>query len=73
MRCNYNYDMLRGAIKANFRKQSDFAAALGISERSLSLKLNNKVLFTQYEIDEAIKLLKLNPNKLKTYFFTEEV
>lgn len=67
----FDYSQLKGSIKAIYDKQSDFAAALGISERSLSLKLNNKVPFTQPEIYRSSELLKLNSAKMKSHFFTK--
>ena len=51
----YDYSNLCGAITRCFGTQAKFADALGISERSLSLKINNKVGWKQ---DEMIKTTK---------------
>lgn len=69
----YDYSSLNGLITEKFRTNSAFAKAMNISERSLSLKLNNKVPFKQPEIDMAVDLLSINPEKISRYFFTKEV
>ena len=37
----FNYDKLKGRIVEKFGTQMAFSKALGVSERTLSLKLNN--------------------------------
>lgn len=69
----YNYDELLGLIVAKYRTRSAFAKALNISERSLSLKLNNKVPFTQKEIDNAVELLGIRATQISSYFFNKNV
>jgi len=69
----FNYDKLRGKIKEVFKKQELFAAALGISETSLSGKLNNLVQFTQKEIRKSVVLLNLEAVEIPLYFFAPEV
>ena len=46
----FDYSRLRGRIKMLFNTQEKFAAAMGISARTLSLKLNNAVDWTQQAI-----------------------
>ena len=70
---NFDYSALRGKIVEKFGSQKDFAAALGLSERSLSMKLNNKVYFTQDEMSKTAQLLGVKVGKLKEYFFTPKV
>ena len=41
----YNYSKLLGKITEKFGTQGNFAKSMNISERSLSLKLTNKVPF----------------------------
>lgn len=41
MACNYDYRKLRGRIKEKFGTQSEFSKKLGLSEVSVSNKLNN--------------------------------
>lgn len=67
---NYDYSKLRGRIvekKGNIKK---FSYELGISETSLSNKLNNKSSFTQDEILESISILDIDDINIKDYFFT---
>lgn len=69
----FDYSALRGKIVEKFGSQREFAAALGLSERSLSLKLNNRVYFTQDEMSKAAVLLDVKLGKLKELFFTPKV
>ena len=46
----YDYSKLLGRITEKFGTQARFSGAMGMSERSLSLKLNSKVTFKQPEI-----------------------
>lgn len=67
---NYDYSKLRGRIvekKGNIKK---FSNELGVSETSLSNKLNNKTSFTQDEILDSIFILDIDSNKIKDYFFS---
>ena len=43
----FDYSKLKGKIVEVFGTQSNFAKAVGMSERTLSCKLNNKIPFTQ--------------------------
>lgn len=69
----YDYSKLKGRIKECFSKQSEFAQKLGISEASLSYKLNNKNVFDQDEIQTAIDIFDLTAQETMDYFFTIEV
>ena len=69
----YNYCKLLGRIVEKFSTQANFAKALGISERSLSLKLTNKVPFKQPEITRAAGLLGVPGEEIPAYFLTLEV
>lgn len=69
----YDYSKLCGRIVEKFGKQAAFAAALGLSERSLSLKLNNERYFKPNEISKAIELLGLLLTDIPEYFFTVDV
>lgn len=68
----FNYAKLRGRIKEIFDTENVFAKNLGISQTSLSQKLNNKVEFTQKEIKKAIELLHIPKEEIPIYFFTVE-
>lgn len=69
----YDYSKLLGRIIEKFDSQSKFSGAMGLSERSLSLKLNGKVGFKQAEIAKACSLLDLPGTDIPEYFFTLKV
>lgn len=69
----YDYSELKGDIKRCYGTQSAFAKAIGISEPTLSLKLNNNADWSQDEMESAIFLLKAGIEKIVPYFFTHEV
>ena len=65
----YNYSKLLGRIVEKYGTQAKFADAMGLSERSLSLKLNCKVPFKQPEISKACGLLEIGEEEIFPYFF----
>ncbi len=69
----FDYSKLRGRIVEKFGTQREFARALGVSARTLSLKMNNRIPFGQDEIDKIITLLGRGPQDIKAYFFTKSV
>ncbi|MFR0778592.1 MAG: DUF739 family protein [Zhenhengia sp.] len=69
----FDYSKLRGKIVEKYGTQCLFAKALGVSERTLSLKLNGRIYFTQIEIKRILELLDVDSNCVNTYFFTEKV
>jgi transcriptional regulator with XRE-family HTH domain len=69
---NFNYSKLRGKIREVFKTEASFAKKMGISTTSLSQKLNNKVEFTQAEIERAVELLNIPKEEIPMYFFTVE-
>ena len=69
----YDFSKLRGRIRELFGKDEAFAKAMGLSTRSLSLKLTRERYFKPPEISKAIELLKLHPTDIPSYFFTLEV
>lgn len=70
---SYNYSKLAGRIVEKFGTQAKFAEAMKLSERSVSLKLNNKVGWKQSEILDASKLLGFSQVEIPDYFFNLEV
>lgn len=68
-----DFSKLSGKIVEKYGTQYNFAIALGLSERSLSLKLNNKVGWRDEEMERAIDLLNLDLNDIPAYFFTNLV
>ena len=66
----YNYSKLLGRIVEKVGTQSEFANAMGLSERTVSLKLNGKVGWKQREIAKACDVLAIEVNEISEYFFT---
>ena len=69
----FNYNKLKGRIVEIFGNQIEFAKAMKMSEKTLSLKMNGKVSWKQHEIVKAISLLGLTKDDIQEYFFTIEV
>lgn len=69
----FNYSKLKGKIIELYGSQANFCKYLGLSQRSLSLKMNNKTFFSQDEITKCVTLLKIKHKDIPTYFFTEIV
>lgn len=69
----FDYSKLKGKIKEVYGRQEDFATAMLLSSVSLSAKLNNKVPFTQSEINKTCELLGIPLEFIPVYFFTEKV
>lgn len=69
----FDYSKLLGRITEIYGNQGNFAIAMRLSERTMSLKLNNIRPWKDNEIKKAMKLLKLPENKVHLYFFKEEV
>ncbi len=69
----YDYSKLKGRIKECFSNQSEFAQQLGLSDASLSYKLNNKKVFDQDQIKKAIEIFNLSAQETMDYFFTLKV
>lgn len=69
----YDYSKLLGRIIEKYGSQANFSGAMGLSERSLSLKLNSRVGFKQDEIAKACSLLGLTAIDIPEYFFTLKV
>lgn len=69
----YDYSKLLKRIKECFGKQSVFATAMGLSERSVSLKLNNIRCWTQKEMRKCCDVLMIPYTEIPNYFFDFKV
>lgn len=69
----YNYAKLLGRIVEKVGTQSNFADQMGLSERTISLKLNGKIGWKQSEIAKACSVLGIDDNDIPAYFFAIEV
>jgi hypothetical protein len=69
----YDYSKLKGRIKEIYNTQEAFALAVGLSDRSLSLKLSSARGWKQDQIMKAINVLGLTEDDIQAYFFTIKV
>ncbi len=69
----YDYSKLRGRIKEKFGTQSVFAKEIGLSNVSVSNKLNNNVDWGQEEIEKIMHALDIAYTDIHSYFFTHNV
>ncbi len=70
---SFDYSKLSGKMVEKYGTQYNFAIAIGLSERSLSLKLNNKVYWKNSEIKNACSLLDIPQEDIGSYFFEQKV
>ena len=69
----YDYRKLNGRIVEICGTQAVFAEKMGLSERTISLKLNNKSAWKQSEIQKAVEILGIPDDEIQLYFFTKIV
>lgn len=69
----FNYSKLEGRMKEKQFTQEKLAILLKISPPTLSLKLNNKSLFSQDEISQISDIIEIPKNEIGVYFFTPKV
>ncbi|EIJ70668.1 toxin-antitoxin system, antitoxin component, Xre family [Fusobacterium necrophorum subsp. funduliforme ATCC 51357] len=65
----YNHSKLRGKIKEVIGSEVKFAKLLGISQATLSAKLNNKSDFTRAQILMITEKLNLSQEEFYDVFF----
>ena len=69
----FDYSKLKGKIVEVLGNQSNYAKAIGLSETSITNKLNNSVYFTQGEIVTSAEVLHISLEEISNYFFTLKV
>lgn len=69
----YDYSKLSGKINEVFGTREKFAVAMGLSERSVSLKFNCIRSWKQSEMNLACNLLGIPESEIGIYFFTKKV
>jgi len=69
----FDYSKLKGRIVEKFDTQQAFSKAIGLSEKSVSDKLNGKKSWKQKEIMKAINVLQIADGEVQDYFFKEKV
>lgn len=65
----YDYSKLYGLIAEKCGTQARFAQQIGLSERSVSLKLNGRIGWKQTEIAKACNILGIADEHIPVYFF----
>ena len=65
----YEYRKLRGRIVEKYGSIRVFAEAVGISEVSVSKKMNGRAGFSQKDIENWCDLLEINREEIPDYFF----
>lgn len=68
----FNYSKLEGKIKEVLGSQREYAKKMNWSERTVCLKLANKIAFTQKDIVKTVAILHLTANDIPDYFFCPE-
>lgn len=69
----YDYSALCGRIVEICKTQGAFATKMNLSERSISLKLNNARAWKQPEIIKACEVLGIPDSEIARYFFKKVV
>ena len=69
----FDYSKLLGRIKECGFTQEKLSKEIGITNATMSLKLNNKAFFTQPEIEKIRKILHISDEEIGIYFFTIKV
>lgn len=65
----FSYNKLKGRIVEKYGTQANFADVLGISNNSISKKLNCKTGFSQSDINKWAELLDIPVSEYGVYFF----
>lgn len=61
---HFDYIRLRARIREKLGSDVVFAARLGISKTSLSLRLNNQLHFSQRDIYNSMRILQIRPDEV---------
>ena len=69
----HDYSKLLGRIVEKCGTQRVFSDKIGLSERTVSLKLNDKLPFKQSEIESIMAVLDIPITEIAEYFFRAEV
>lgn len=65
----FNYNKLRGRIIEICGSQSEFAKLIGVSEQTITAKLNGRSSFSQEDILKWSEVLKIDQTEIGIYFF----
>lgn len=70
---SYDYSQFEKAISETFGTRKAFAEAMGLSERSLSLKMTKKRQWKQAEMEKACEIMGKPRENILAYFFTLKI
>ncbi|WP_295089926.1 DUF739 family protein [uncultured Ruminococcus sp.] len=73
MELQFAYNKLRGRIREICDTDQRFAELMGVTNTTISAKLNGKSEFSQHEIFKAVEILDLDSSDISDYFFTPVV
>ena len=69
----YDYSKLRGRITEVCGSMTEFSKRMHLTQKSISLKINNKISFKQREIETALDVLDIERREIPDYFFAPKV
>lgn len=69
----YNFSKLNGKIVEIFGTQLAFAEAIGLSEMTVSKKMNGKRPWKQTDMAKACEVLGIPISEIPVYFFATDV
>ena len=69
----YDYSKLNGRVVEKCGTQAVFSKKMGISEVTISKKMNNRIPWKQPEMQKAAKILDFPENEIPAYFFVKKV
>lgn len=69
----YNFSKLNGKIVEVFGTQLAFAEAIGLSEMTISKKMNGKRPWKQTDMAKACEVLGIPISEIPAYFFAADV
>lgn len=67
------YNKLKGRIVEKFGSQGKFAAALGMTENTVSRKMQDKVEFSKDDMVRWAELLDIDSSEFWDYFFADRL
>ena len=67
------YNKLKGRIVEKFGSQGKFAAALGMTENTVSRKMQDKVEFSKDDMVRWAELLEIDSSEFWDYFFADRL
>lgn len=68
----YDHNKLRGKIREKYGSEVKFAKSMGLSQATLSAKLNDKVDFTRTELIKMQELLNISDDEFREIFFLKD-